>query len=337
MEVTLLSAPFAMITTPDFHTLKVEWFDTLDELEMAGLKCAVEVSIKKVEHSSWEVIYLGRSDQCVYSKMEPNAEYLIRLRLCMGDEFGPYGEEQRIEMPPEPNTGSDLHKAIKYEDVDQLRSILEAGQVNVEVTDRCDFTPLMAVAGRNLKNMLNLLIKYGAKVNTTNKLGKTALMIAANKGYAEIAEYLLQHGADPNIQDINGMHAVFYAVDGEYGNMIRLLSKSGANVNLEDRDNKWTPLIRLACLANNGNARVGAALLDCGADVNHRDKYGQTALIHCAFHRNHLDLAKLLLSRGADPDIKNNKNHTALDIARSLDNINFCNLLEKFKRTNLRK
>lgn len=63
--------------------------------------------------------------------------------------------------------------------------------------------------------------------------------------------------------------------------------------------------IRIACLANNGNARVGAALIDCGADVNHKDKYGQTPLMHCAFHRNHIDLAKLLLAHGADPDIKN--------------------------------
>ncbi|TPP58757.1 Fibronectin type 3 and ankyrin repeat domain [Fasciola gigantica] len=336
MDISRLTAPFAMITTPDFHTLKVEWYDSLDELEMAGLKCAVEVSIRKAEHSNWDVIYLGRSDHCEYNKMEPALEYFVRLRLTMDDQFGPYGEEQKIEMPPEPNSGSDLHKAIKYEDVEQLRAILDAGQVNIEATDRCDFTPLMAVASRNLKNMVHILIKYGAKPNTANKLGKTALMIAANKGYTEIAEYLLNHGADPNIPDINGMNAIFYAVDGEYGNIVRLLVKSGANINLEDHDNQWTPLIRLACLANNGNARVGAALIDCGADVNHRDKYGQTALMHCAFHRNHVDLAKLLLASGADPDIKNKKNHTALDIARSLENHGFCSMMEKFKRTGIR-
>ncbi|KER34313.1 hypothetical protein T265_00156 [Opisthorchis viverrini] len=337
MDLSRITAPFAMITTPDFHTLKVEWFDSLEELEMLGLKCAVEVSIRKTDHSNWEVIYLGRSDQCVYSKMEPGMEYMVRLRLNMGDKFGPYGEEQPIEMPPEPNTGSDLHKAIKFEDMDQLRSILSVGQVDLEVADQFDFTPLMAVANRNLRNFVTVLIKYGAKVNTTNKLGKTALMIAANKGFIEIAECLLQNGADPNLQDINGMHAVFYAVDGENGNMIRLLHKWGAHINLEDRDNQWTPLIRLACLANNGNPRVGSALIDCGADVNHRDKYGQTALIHCAFHRNHTDLAKLLLSCGADPDIRNKKNHTAWDIAKSLENLNFCQLVEKFKRSVVRK
>lgn len=337
MDISRLTAPFAMITTPDFHTLKVEWFDSLEELEMMGMKCGVEVSIRKVEHSNWEVIYLGRSDNCVYAKMEPGVEYAVRLRLNMGDRYGPYGEEQIIEMPPEPNTGSDLHRAIKFEDMEQMRTILETGQVNLEVADQFDFTPLMAVASRNLRNFVTVLLKFGAKVNTTNKLGKTALMIAANKGFMEIAECLLQHGADPNLQDINGMHAVFYAVDGENGNMIRLLHKYGAKIDLEDRDNCWTPLIRLACLANNGNPRVGSALLDCGADVNHQDKYGQTALIHCAFHRNHTDLAKLLLSVGANVDIKNKKNHTALDIAKSLDNLSFVALIEKMKRLGARK
>ncbi len=60
-----------------------------------------------------------------------------------------------------------------------------------------------------------------------------------------------------------------------------------------------------ACLANNGNAKVGATLLECGAEVNHKDKFGQTALMHCAFHRNHGDLAKVLLQHGADLTIKN--------------------------------
>ncbi|KAF8570850.1 hypothetical protein P879_04896 [Paragonimus westermani] len=337
MDVSRLTAPFAMITTPDFHTLKVEWFDSIEELEMMGIICAVEVSIRKLEYANWEVIYLGRSDKCTYNKMEPGLEYAVRLRLNVGDHFGPYGEEQTVEMPPEPNTGSDLHKAIKLEDIDQMRSILETGQVNLEVTDQFDFTPLMAVATRNLRNFVTVLLKYGAKVNTANKLGKTALMIAANKGFTEIAEVLLQNGADPNVQDVNGMHAVFYAVDGENGNMVRLLHKYGAKVDLTDRDNQWTPLIRLACLANNGNPRVGAALIDCGANVNHQDKYGQTALIHCAFHRNHTDLAKLLISCGADPIVRNKRNHTALDIARSLENLNFCALIERFKRVGARK
>lgn len=326
-----------MITAVDFHTMKVEWFDSLEELEMVGMKCAMEVSIRKSEHSTWDVIYLGRSDQYVHSSMEPGTEYLVRLRLNMGDKYGPYGEEQALEMPPEPNTGSDLHRAIKYEDMDQLRNILTSGQVNLEAVDQFDFTPLMAVASRNLRNFAVLLLKHGAKVDTANKLGKTALMIAANKGFVEIAECLLQNGANPNVQDVNGMNAMFYAVDGENGNMIRLLHRHGAQVNMQDRDNKWTPLIRLACLANNGNPRVGSALVDCNADVNHQDKYGQTALMHCAFHRNHIDLAKLLLSSGANPDIRNNKDHTAFDIAKSLENVNFCSLIEKLKRQGARK
>nr|CAH8842202.1 unnamed protein product [Trichobilharzia regenti] len=332
MNISQLTAPFALMTTPDFHTLKVEWFDSLEELEMAGIRCAIEVSIKKSDFNNWEVIYLGRSDHCVNTKMEPGGEYLVRLRLAMDDSYGPYGEEQLVEMPVEPNSGSDLHRAIKFEDYEQVVRILEAKQVNIEIADQFDFTPLMSVANRNLKDMVGLLLKHGANPNTANKLGKTAIMIAANKGYADVVETLIQNGADPNFQDINGMHSLFYAVDGENANMVRLLVKNGARPDMEDKDNQWTPLIRLACLANNGNARVGAALLDCGATVNKQDKYGQTALIHCAFHRNHVDLAKLLLSHGADPDIKNKKNNTAIDIARSLENLNFCNLIERFKR-----
>lgn len=336
MDITRLTAPFAMITPVNFHTLKVEWYDSLEELELAGIKCAVEVSIKKVDHSTWEIIYHGRSDSCVYTKMEPGCQYLVRLRLSSNNKFGPYGEEQTIEMPCEPNFGLDIHKAIKLENYDRLKEILETKEPDVEVTDNSDFTPLMSAASRNLKDLLLLLLKHGANPNTKNKLGKTALMIAANKGYADVIDTLIQHGADPNIQDVNGMHAIFYAVDGEYANVVRLLVRYGAHIDLSDYENGWTPLLRLACLANNGNARVGAALIDNGANVNHQDKFGQTALIHCAFHRNHLDLAKLLLTNGADPEIKNLKKNTAYDIGRSLDNANFCALIERHKRMNIK-
>lgn len=78
----------------------------------------------------------------------------------------------------------------------------------------------------------------------------------------------------------------------------------------------------IACLANNGNPKVGATLIECGANVNQQDKFGQTPLIHCAFHRNHADLARVLLQHGADLNIRNNVRVCQLLMVVVLENYN---------------
>jgi hypothetical protein len=52
-----------------------------------------------------------------------------------------------------------------------------------------------------------------------------------------------------------------------------------------------------------GDAAAVTALLDKGADVNAKFRYGATALFKAA-ERGHVDVVKVLLARGADVDIK---------------------------------
>jgi ankyrin repeat protein len=62
-----------------------------------------------------------------------------------------------------------------------------------------------------------------------------------------------------------------------------------------------TPLI---CAAVQGEAGVVAALLDRGAEIDRGDETSSTALIHAIGMRND-DVVDLLLSRGADPSVRN--------------------------------
>lgn len=55
--------------------------------------------------------------------------------------------------------------------------------------------------------------------------------------------------------------------------------------------------------ARAGNATLVAALLDKGADVNAKFRYGTTALFKAA-ERGHVEVVKLLLARGADASVK---------------------------------
>ena len=55
--------------------------------------------------------------------------------------------------------------------------------------------------------------------------------------------------------------------------------------------------------ARKGDAAAVTALLDKGADVNAKFRYGQTALFKAA-ERGHANVVKVLLDRGADPTVK---------------------------------
>jgi len=63
--------------------------------------------------------------------------------------------------------------------------------------------------------------------------------------------------------------------------------------------------------ASRGYKSVVNLLIEQGADVNAKDKYGQMPL-HFAANRASMDLAQLLIDNGADVNAKNMQGHTPL-------------------------
>ena len=74
------------------------------------------------------------------------------------------------------------------------------------------------------------------------------------------------------------------------------ISALGQSTKQELNDKFWEAVRR-------GDLAATTALLDQGADVNAKFRYGTTALFKAA-ERGHLDIVKLLLARGADVTVK---------------------------------
>jgi ankyrin repeat protein len=149
------------------------------------------------------------------------------------------------------------------------------------------------------------LIKAGTNVNTRDDEGRTALMVASDEGRTEIVELLISAGADVNAKDMNGDTALMYAANSP-GYMTQGSCK-GIWVG-------WIDYHDQAVWISRYNIQIARILIAAGADVNARDKNGNTALM-IATSRGHVDIVEILIDAGADVNAKDECGNTALMIA----------------------
>jgi ankyrin repeat protein len=113
------------------------------------------------------------------------------------------------------------------------------------------------------------------------RLGTTPLILASVAGKVDVVSYLLAKGANPNLQELHpmGISALFKAAVFGHTEVAHLLLQAGAIVNEQGPANGMTPL-------------------------------------HDAVFRGRVDVAKLLLSFGADAKLKDYSGRTPKDLAK---------------------
>ncbi len=258
--------------------------------------------------------------------------------FCQGCTTGQYKRvpANRKSAPPA------LEEQVRYERFPELKRIL-GKQVDVNAKDWRVQTPLMrASASTYHPPVVEALLSAGADVNAKDKAGATALMLASRGGSRPaLVKHLLSAGADVDALNNTGSTPLLYAcgcpIDDHIEVITELLAK-GADVNARNRFGE-TPLLA-ACrivpefitvydkrkypasypdpdahpLANtdpDGNLEVVEALLARGADINAKNKGGETALFKAAASGK-LNTVRTLLAGRADINAKNKDGKTAL-------------------------
>ena len=221
-----------------------------------------------------------------------------------------------------------LLQASRTGDTPIIATLLKAG-ANPSLAHPQGETPLMAVSRSGRIDAVRLLLDRGADVNAAESVQQeTALMWAAAEGHLDVVDALLNAGADPNrrarvtsITDrknadfpTGGFTALMWAVRNGYEDVARRLIKAGADVNVANGDGATAMTIAIV----NDRFDLAAMLLDFGADANDGSLYNAVEMHDAttdwyardgsrlrARHPNKLtamDLIKLLLDKGADPN-----------------------------------
>lgn len=241
-----------------------------------------------------------------------------------------------------------IHQVVKsnlrrYNLNDEQTTDLLKGYIDILINDGVDInegnivqeTPLIIAIKFNKKNLIGYLLEKGADPNHTDRDGNSAFFYAVAHAQSESMYDILRNFDSPAFDQVNkkGETLLF-----EY---VRMMSDSESSINflkklLNDgadlyQPSTWysadkTPLDVIA----EKQAGILEAVLESGqVDINRTDDHGNT-LLHkvCAYNVNYepekaketYRKVKLLIENGADTNLSNDKDQTALMLA-SDDNL----------------
>ena len=164
--------------------------------------------------------------------------------------------------------------------------------VNVLDWDNHKGTPLHYAARQGHLKLVLKLLELNAEVNPYNRNKSTPLHLASQYGHVDVAQALLNYDADVYARDLDLDTPLHCAAGHGHLEITRTLLERGAEVNSRN-DFGFTPLIRASRHWDRRNTDVVQVLLDHGADVQVRDRYGKTAS-EFAFDKGQHDIVRLL-------------------------------------------
>ena len=210
------------------------------------------------------------------------------------------------ERQNDPERESYFAEAARLLSVESMEQIANSGEAAIHIAAKYGHT-----------GMLKVMIEKGVDVNLTQdepaEAGITALHCACAQGHADAVKLLMDAGADDTLKNLKGETPAHFAVKKKnFGKELDSsqradLLKELKNLDVPREDGK-TPLL----LLDTWDAqKLLPLLLQRGANVNHADNTGMTALMLYPSK----DMVKELLRAGADMHMADNDGNTALHYA----------------------
>uniref|UniRef100_A0A674CDE2 Ankyrin-2-like n=1 Tax=Salmo trutta TaxID=8032 RepID=A0A674CDE2_SALTR len=270
----------------------------------------------------------------------------------------PPGNEEPTTNTRQSDSNTSFLRAARAGNIDKVLEYLKGG-VDIGTCNQNGLNALHLAAKEGHVELVQELLERGSAVDSATKKGNTALHIASLAGQAEVVKILVKRGAEINSQSQNGFTPLYMAAQENHMDVVRYLLENGGNQSTATEDG-FTPLaialqqghnqvvsvllendtkgkVRLPALhiaARKDDTKSAALLLqnDHNADVqskmmvNRTTESGFTPL-HIAAHYGNVNVATLLLNRGAAVDFTARNGITPLHVASKRGNANMVRLL----------
>ncbi|XP_067652901.1 ankyrin repeat domain-containing protein 50-like [Haliotis asinina] len=172
---------------------------------------------------------------------------------------------------------SDLFSACKDGDLERVKQILAAGNVDINTRGEWESsTPLMEATRNGHRDVVKFLVDRGANVSLVNEEGDNILHLACAGGDLETVKLILSLKAvDINSRGDLSKTPVMVAAHGGHSDVVEFLVDRGANVSLVDSDGD--NVLHLACYS--GDLETVEHILSLNkVDINATNINGQTAI-----------------------------------------------------------
>ncbi|XP_014640068.1 PREDICTED: ankyrin-2 isoform X16 [Ceratotherium simum simum] len=273
------------------------------------------------------------------------------------DYYGCDSEDTK-ELGERSDSNASFLRAARAGNLDKVVEYLKGG-IDINTCNQNGLNALHLAAKEGHVGLVQELLGRGSSVDSATKKGNTALHIASLAGQAEVVKVLVKEGANINAQSQNGFTPLYMAAQENHIDVVKYLLENGANQSTATEDG-FTPLavalqqghnqavaillendtkgkVRLPALhiaARKDDTKSAALLLqnDHNADVqskmmvNRTTESGFTPL-HIAAHYGNVNVATLLLNRGAAVDFTARNGITPLHVASKRGNTNMVKLL----------
>jgi ankyrin repeat protein len=151
-----------------------------------------------------------------------------------------------------------------------------------------------------------------------------ALAQCSSEGDTKAVALFIEAGFNPDTRDKRGVPLLCLATRGKHLAVAELLLDRGASIDLQSEDRGYSALMDAA---QAGAVELARLFLSRNADPNLASKDSQTALI-VAVGRNDAAVSRLLLEAGADPDIVDKLGLSARKYAALFRNETILSLIE---------
>jgi ankyrin repeat protein len=216
--------------------------------------------------------------------------------------------------------------------LDFIREVYcSCGEIKVSHFNGPAYIRLVHVAaGFGHVKILALLNQYGCDMNAKSGIfERTPLLYAVQSRKLDAIDYLISIGVNVNKSlPEGGISPLHEAIHLRYVDVVyKLLSAKTVKINKKNHSGE-SPLFYAA---KKDVHEAFLALLKAGADCNVKDEDGNTVLMVALSHG--MKYIKPLIARGANPNIKNNRDETAVSMAVFMGMIDCCLILLSILRT----
>jgi len=257
------------------------------------------------------------------------------LRLLMAQSGQPEEDRKIAYLLSDLGARVDIYAAASLGMLERVTEILADDPEAVKAPDNWGYTALHKAAARGHKDIVELLLARGGdpnvRVRRKDGLGPTPLHLAASR-HEDIAKVLIEAGADVNTLSSSGsaLHAAVCAGNREAA---ELLVSKGADIDAKDSKGHSALFLAATTWREKGGREVAELLIKQGAKVDifsalylDRKDLVESVLkdkpdawratlgearrleerirpLHLAVERRNRDTVKLLLEKGADPNV----------------------------------